>query len=324
MTKRPVVSAGQYGYNLNQLVFTVDPDTGEVLGEAAGDRCALQGRATRRYRPTTRPTRPTQPIVDAAVAEADVLGARQLGQIGGAVQPGQARPTAPTREPWWRVDAGQPGRRGPAVGDRSADVGCAQIAFMNPGGLRADMVGNRQPARTRATLTYRQAADVQPFANTLVNMDLTGAQIKTVARAAVAAAPGAVASVPAARHLRRASRTPTTRPRPPGSPDHAACGSTARRSIRRRRYSVTVNSFLASGGDNFRALAGGTSKRDTGQDRPAGDGRLHGRVRQRGAGDAAAPGRLRAARGRGPVPGRRSGVVRAGRPRDVRPVVAGR
>ena len=30
------------------------------------------------------------------------------------------------------------------------------------------------------TLTYKQAADVQPFANTLVNMDLTGAQIKTV------------------------------------------------------------------------------------------------------------------------------------------------
>ena len=28
------------------------------------------------------------------------------------------------------------------------------------------------------TLTYRQAANVQPFANTLVNMDLTGAQIK--------------------------------------------------------------------------------------------------------------------------------------------------
>ena len=29
-------------------------------------------------------------------------------------------------------------------------------------------------------MTYRQAANVQPFANTLVNMDLTGAQIKTV------------------------------------------------------------------------------------------------------------------------------------------------
>ena len=28
------------------------------------------------------------------------------------------------------------------------------------------------------TLTFKQAAEVQPFANGLVNMDLTGAQIK--------------------------------------------------------------------------------------------------------------------------------------------------
>ena len=53
----------------------------------------------------------------------------------------------------------------------------ADIAFMNPGGLRADLLGNPGDPRT---LTYRQAANVQPFANTLVTMDLTGAQIKTI------------------------------------------------------------------------------------------------------------------------------------------------
>src|SRR4029079_12915619 len=31
------------------------------------------------------------------------------------------------------------------------------------------------------------------------------------------------------------------------------------------QYSVTVNSFLATGGDNFRELANGTNKRDTGK-----------------------------------------------------------
>ena len=61
----------------------------------------------------------------------------------------------------------------------SETAGSAQIAFMNPGGLRADMVGVGTGAFPR-DLTYRQAADVQPFANTLVNMDLTGAQIKKV------------------------------------------------------------------------------------------------------------------------------------------------
>ena len=32
-----------------------------------------------------------------------------------------------------------------------------------------------------------------------------------------------------------------------------------------RTYSVTVNSFLSTGGDNFSAFAGGTGKQDTGK-----------------------------------------------------------
>ena len=50
-----------------------------------------------------------------------------------------------------------------------------------------------------------------------------------------------------------------------GSTGSRACGSTACRSTRRTTYSVTVNSFLASGGDNFRRLHGGTGKQDTGK-----------------------------------------------------------
>ena len=47
------------------------------------------------------------------------------------------------------------------------------------------------PGGYPATLTYQQAAVVQPFANTLVNMQLTGRQIQAAARAAVAADAGA-------------------------------------------------------------------------------------------------------------------------------------
>ena len=64
------------------------------------------------------------------------------------------------------------------MGDRVGDrAGSAQIAFMNPGGLRADMVGIGTAATRRRSPTSRPPT-VQPFANTLVNMDLTGAQIK--------------------------------------------------------------------------------------------------------------------------------------------------
>ena len=176
----------------------------------------------------------TKAIVDDAVAEADVLGARGLGKIGGAVQPGQARQRH-HGEPRRRVHPGQPGRRGAALGDRSPEPGAAQIAFMNPGGLRPDMVGIAA-RRLPADLTYKQAAIVQPFANTLVNMDMTGAQIKTVLEQQWQrdARQRPVAAVPAARASRRASATPTTRPVAEGAAASRACGSTGRRSTRPR------------------------------------------------------------------------------------------
>ena len=53
--------------------------------------------------------------------------------------------------------------------DGTRDV---DIAFMNPGGLRADI--------DQGPVTYKEAANVQPFANTLVTLNLTGAQVKSV------------------------------------------------------------------------------------------------------------------------------------------------
>ena len=42
VTERPVVSAGQYGENLNKLVFTVDDATGEVTAKTQDDRPVRQ------------------------------------------------------------------------------------------------------------------------------------------------------------------------------------------------------------------------------------------------------------------------------------------
>ena len=56
--------------------------------------------------------------------------------------------------------------------------GGAQIALMNPGGVRASLTyaqisGGEQPGQ----VTYGEAFAVQPFGNLLVTMDLTGAQL---------------------------------------------------------------------------------------------------------------------------------------------------
>jgi 5'-nucleotidase len=103
---------------------------------------------------------------------------------------------------------------------------------------------------------------VQPFANTLVNMQLTGAQIKLALeqqwQPTGAARP----------FLRLGISKGFTYTYDPA----AAAGSRITQMWLNgaaidpaASYSVTVNSFLASGGDNFGAFATGADKRDTGQ-----------------------------------------------------------
>jgi 5'-nucleotidase len=269
----PVVSAGQYGANLNRLVFTVtDPDddpatnnstvavkSQEIVKLFGPDPDGSGPKAT----PPLFPVDPTvKAIVDDAFVKAEVLGARVLGKIAGGF--GRAR-----------LANGDENRGGEStLGNLVAEVqrwatstpeaGAAQIAFMNPGGLRANMtgVGGGYPA----DLTYKQAAVVQPFANTLVNMKMTGAQIKTVLEQQWQTNPGGAA--PSRPFLRLgvsdgffATYDPTkaegSRVTSMSLNGKAIDPATA--------YSVTVNSFLASGGDNFRGFNAGTAKRDTGK-----------------------------------------------------------
>ena len=52
---------------------------------------------------------------------------------------------------------------------------------MNPGGIRADLLfASTGAGDPNGSVNYREAATVQPFANTLVTIDLTGAQLKAV------------------------------------------------------------------------------------------------------------------------------------------------
>jgi len=257
VTDRPVVSAGQYGAALNQLTFTVDEATGDVVGLSQN---VLRLKAAPAG-PFNYPVdAPTQTIVDAAVANAAVLGAQKLGNLGGPFFRGKlADGTTENR--------GAESTLGNLVAEvqkwatRNPESGSAQIAFMNPGGLRQDMTGTGSAAFPR-DLTYQQAAVVQPFANTLVNMGLTGAQIKTVLEQQWQ--PGG-ASRPFLKlgiskgftytfddSLPVGSRI--TGMRLDGTPVNPAT-----------TYSVTVNSFLASGGDNFLELNNGAHKQDTGQ-----------------------------------------------------------
>jgi len=251
VTERPVVSAGQYGMALNQLLFTVDAD-GNVTGLETSVIDLFEAFPA---------DAEVQAIVDDAVAEADVLGSVVLGQV-----------EAPLYRA--RTATGDPGssRGGEStLGNAVANIQLwatqesgAQIALMNPGGLRADMLGagGGDPALYPSDITFAQAASVQPFANTLVTMDLTGAQLAQVLEE----------QWQPEGSLRPFLRLGTSTGLVYTYDPNAEAGS---RILEMRLdgdliadddvVKVVVNSFLAAGGDNFTTLTEGTNRADSGR-----------------------------------------------------------
>ncbi|MGC4175304.1 5'-nucleotidase C-terminal domain-containing protein [Demequina sp.] len=251
VTERPVVSAGQYGANLNQLLFTVNA-AGDVTGLTTSIIDLEVGGV---------PVYPADPttaaLIQKAVIESDVLGAEVLGAISGPLY------RAKTATGTSGSSRGGESTLGNAVAEiqrwATAELG-AKVAFMNPGGLRDDMLGLAGGTGTYPSdITYKQAALVQPFANTLVTMDMTGAQIKAVLEQQWQPAG---ASRPFLRLGTSEGFTYTYDPTTKKVLDVRLNGkSIADTAV----LKVTVNSFLASGGDNFTVFKEGANKADSGR-----------------------------------------------------------
>lgn len=254
---RPVVSAGQYGMNLNQLVFTLDSTTGQLKGIS---QAILPLTGSARPYPALYPEDPaTALIVSQAVAAANVLGARVLGKI--AVPFNRARLADGSENRGAESPLGNLVAEVHRWATRAPAQGAAQLAFMNPGGLRDDMLGLNTSGYP-ADVTYRQAANVQSFANTLVNMRLTGAQIKLALEQQWQPAG---AQRPFLRLGTSTGFRYTYDPARPAGQRILQMWLNGTPIDPAATYSVTANSFLAAGGDNFTVFSQGTDRRDTGQ-----------------------------------------------------------
>jgi 5'-nucleotidase len=143
-----------------------------------------------------------------------------------------------------------------------ANLGGAVMAFMNPGGIRTDLLfnqvsGGEQPGQ----VTYGEAFNVQPFGNSLVTMTLTGAQIDTLLEqqwflnTQTNTVTTNILQVSAGFTYAYSPAAPIGSRIDPSS--IKLNGSTLGSST---PYRVTVNSFLADGGDNFFVLRDGTER----------------------------------------------------------------
>ncbi|MBM7785349.1 bifunctional metallophosphatase/5'-nucleotidase [Tenggerimyces flavus] len=130
-----------------------------------------------------------------------------------------------------------------------------EIAFMNPGGIRADLL-----AAADGSITYGAAFTVQPFNNYVVSMDLTGAQLATLLEQQWSGRNG---GAPGNWKVLQVSGITYTwnKDAPEGSKVVAGSVQVNGAALDpARTYRVVVNSFLSDGGDGFAVLAEGTNK----------------------------------------------------------------
>jgi len=122
-----------------------------------------------------------------------------------------------------------------------------EVAFMNPGGIRAGLVAG--------PVTWGALFTVQPFGNTLVTIKLTGSQILT-------ALEQQWQGQPFARIMKTSGITYSwDNAMPVGS--RIVTGSVKINGVplvTSQTYNVTVNNFMATGGDNFIAFKSGTNQ----------------------------------------------------------------
>lgn len=229
---RLVTSAHRYGTLLTEIDVTLDRASGDVAAARAHNLVVRHDR----YPKDAAQTR----LIAGYEALAAPLAKRVVGHLA------QAYTAVPN-------DAGE-STLGRLVADAQLAAtaaparGGAQIAFTNRGGLRAPL----QPPAGGQVL-YEDVFASQPFSNELVTMTLTGAQVLAVLEQQFDD-PDDPDVLPVSRGLRYSwdARRPRGHRVLPGS-----LTLNGRRIVPGDRLRVTVNSFLAGGGDAVSIFARG-------------------------------------------------------------------
>ncbi len=231
---RLVTSADKYGTLVTAIDVRLDTSTRDVVS-ARADNVIVR---------TTLAKAPEQ---TALIASYDKLAAPIANRRAGSVTATLLR--APN-------EAGE-STLGDIVADAqlaataSAASGGAVAAFTNPGGLRADLAGRQDGA-----VTYADLFASQPFRNQLVTLTITGRQIKSMLEQQ-----WLDPKRPRILQVSRGFSYSWDDAKPFGERVIADSMSlNGERVDPAKSYRITVNNYLATGGDGFTALAQGTAQ----------------------------------------------------------------
>lgn len=233
---RLVTSADKFGTIVSEIDLVLDHRSGDVIS-AAANNVIVQGS---RFAPDAAQTR----LIAAYQQLAAPLAKRVVARL--------AAPLSRDENPAGESPIGQAIADAQLAATRGAERGGAQLALMNPGGVRAALAPS-----SAGEVRYEDLFAVQPFYNNLVTLTLSGAQLLQVLEQQWLNQPRPrILQVSNGFGYTWDASRPAGQRVVPGSVqlDGALLDSAA-------NYRVTVNSFLSGGGDNFHALKLGRDSR---------------------------------------------------------------
>jgi 5'-nucleotidase len=259
----PVTSANAQGRVLTDIDLTLDAGTRDVAAVTARNTVVDRSNAS------ITPSAEIAGIVAAYKNLTTPIANRVIGSI--------TQDVPNTRDAACNMPAGDLIADSQLAATAAPEFGGAQLALMNPGGVRNPgfIYANSGANEGDGNVTYGEAFTVQPFGNSLVTMTLTTQQLRDVLEQQF---PNCFGQTSFARVL-----LPSNGLRYEW--DHAqACGAKVRNATLladgvneplvangqvvnpTRAWRVTVNNFLADGGDAFTVLKGGTDRLGGAQD----------------------------------------------------------
>jgi 5'-nucleotidase len=225
-----VVQAYKYGTAFEQVKLTVDRRTRDVVSSSAD--------VITTYDDALAPASDLAELVKTFHDRIAPIASRVVGTSAAAV----TRDTTP---------AGESGL-GDLIADAQAREAGAQLALMNPGGIRADLKAGQ--------LTYSDLFAVQPFDNGLVRITLTGAQLKAVLEQQFRDTGGdKILQIGGIKEVYDRTRAAGDRVTSVTLADGTAIDPAG-------SYTAAVNGFLATGGDGFTVLTDAANPTSVGSD----------------------------------------------------------
>ena len=256
---RLITSASSFGRALSDITLTIDNKNDKLVSADATNiliRNALNTPGTGVVRqPNPALADPAvQAIVSQYVNQSAPLSNRVIGRIQGDLTRASS--------PYGEETLGDVIADGQLTATAPAALGGAVVAFMNPGGIRQDLIATAQAgSEAVGEITYGEAFTVQPFGNTLVTKTMTGDMIRRLLQQQFAGCGG---TAPAGGRFLQISSSFKYEEVPPATsvPCNQRIGNMWINGVLVNptdSFRVTMNNFLATGGDGFTVFNEGTN-----------------------------------------------------------------